>query len=143
MHPVRLLSAGLGLLAAAWLASTEARAQAPTGAALFAGNFCPRDTKEIGRPFQDVRLCAYDRYFHYTGAIILMGTKFCPKGTLEAAGQTLPLHQNIRLYSLFGANFGGNGKSTFSMPDLRGKAPTANPALVYCMLVDAFYPQRE
>jgi len=44
-----------------------------------------------------------------------------PKGWLECAGQILAIQQNAALFSLLGTTFGGNGVSTFALPDLRGR----------------------
>lgn len=145
MDRLRLLSAALALLSAVALASTQARAQSAGGAMLFGGNFCPGGVRELGMPFPDVRLCPRqgDYFPYYMGSIILMGSKFCPTGTLEAAGQTLPLSRNSALFSLFGSKFGGDGKASFALPDLRGKAPIANSALVYCVVTVGDYPRRE
>ena len=145
MHRLRLLSAALLLMFAAALAPAETRAQSAGGAMLFGGYFCPGGVKELGMPFPDVRLCARqgDYFPYYMGSIILMGSKFCPSGTLEAAGQTLPLSRYAALFSLFGTKFGGDGKASFGLPDLRGKGPIANPALVYCVVTVGDYPRRE
>jgi microcystin-dependent protein len=46
---------------------------------------------------------------------------FAPKGWALCAGQTLPINQNQALFSLLGTTFGGNGTTTFVLPDLRGR----------------------
>ena len=48
---------------------------------------------------------------------------FAPKGWAFCDGQILPLDQNTALFALLGTNYGGNGKSTFGLPDLQGRAP--------------------
>src|SRR5687768_11870413 len=48
---------------------------------------------------------------------------FPPKGWAFCNGQLLPLSQNTALFSLLGTVYGGDGKSTFALPDLRGSAP--------------------
>lgn len=145
MHRLRLLSAALALLSAAVLASSDARAQSAGGAMLFGGNFCPGGVKELGMPLPHVRLCPRqgDYFPYYMGSIILMASKLCPTDTLEAAGQTLPLSGYSALFSLFGTKFGGDGKASFALPNLRGKGPIANPALVYCVVIRGDYPRRE
>lgn len=47
---------------------------------------------------------------------------FAPKGWALCNGQTLPINQNQALFSLLGTTFGGNGQTTFALPDLRGRA---------------------
>lgn len=48
---------------------------------------------------------------------------FAPKGWAFCDGQLLPLSQNTALFSLLGTVYGGNGKSTFALPDLQGRSP--------------------
>ena len=48
---------------------------------------------------------------------------FAPKGWAFCDGQLLPLSQNTPLFSLLGTTYGGNGTSTFGLPDLQGRAP--------------------
>jgi len=63
--------------------------------------------------------CGQDSYM---GEVCTMAIQFCPAGTLEAAGQTLQISQYNALYSLLGTAFGGNGQTTFMLPDLRGRS---------------------
>ena|SRR3712207_1157693 len=48
---------------------------------------------------------------------------FAPKGWASCAGQLLPISQNTALFSLLGTTYGGDGKSTFALPNLQGNAP--------------------
>jgi microcystin-dependent protein len=48
---------------------------------------------------------------------------FAPKGWAWCDGQLLPLSQNTALFSLLGTTYGGDGKSNFALPDLRGRSP--------------------
>jgi microcystin-dependent protein len=48
---------------------------------------------------------------------------FAPKGWAFCDGQVLPISQNTALFSLLGTTYGGNGQSTFALPDLRGSVP--------------------
>lgn len=57
----------------------------------------------------------------YLGEIILMPTNFCPRGYTAAAGQILAISTNTALFSLLGTTYGGNGVTTFNLPDLRGR----------------------
>ncbi|MBB3035232.1 phage tail protein [Alteriqipengyuania lutimaris] len=59
----------------------------------------------------------------YIGEIIQTGYNFCPRNTMEAAGQLLSISQNSALFALYGTTYGGNGSTTFGLPDLRGRAP--------------------
>lgn len=59
----------------------------------------------------------------YLGEIRMFGGNFAPSGWALCNGQILSISQNTALFSLLGTNFGGNGTSTFGLPDLRGAAP--------------------
>jgi microcystin-dependent protein len=87
---------------------------------------------------------------------------FCPQGWLPADGRLLPIAQNQMLFSLLGTTYGGNGVSTFALPDLRGRAPlgagasvnlgevaSAQPGsqprflgMTWCIAVQGAYPSR-
>lgn len=59
----------------------------------------------------------------FLGEIKLLSFGFAPKGWAFCDGQHLPIAQNQALFSLLGTTFGGNGVTTFALPDLRGRAP--------------------
>ena len=55
--------------------------------------------------------------------IILFGGNFAPRGWAFCDGQILPISQNQALFSLLGTTYGGDGRTTFALPDLRGRCP--------------------
>ena len=61
----------------------------------------------------------------YIGALMPMAGKTpggtCPRGWLPAEGQLLPIQSNTALFSLLGVSYGGDGRNTFGLPDLRGR----------------------
>lgn len=57
------------------------------------------------------------------GEIMLWGGSFAPYGWAFCNGQMLPINQNAALYSLLGIIYGGDGRTTFALPDLRGRIP--------------------
>ncbi len=59
----------------------------------------------------------------YLGQMILVPYNFCPRGWSAADGQLLSIAQNSALFSLLGTIYGGDGRTTFGLPDLRGRAP--------------------
>jgi len=59
----------------------------------------------------------------FLSEIRIMGFNFAPRGWAQCDGQILPINQNQSLYSLLGTTFGGDGRTTFGLPDLRGRAP--------------------
>lgn len=59
----------------------------------------------------------------YIGEIALFAAAVVPQGWAPCDGQVLPISQNEALFSLLGFAYGGDGRSTFALPDLRGRAP--------------------
>jgi microcystin-dependent protein len=59
----------------------------------------------------------------YIAEIRIFGFNFAPKSWATCGGQTLSIAQNTALFSLLGTTFGGNGQTTFALPDLRSRAP--------------------
>jgi microcystin-dependent protein len=57
----------------------------------------------------------------FLGEIRMFGFNFAPVGWAQANGQLLPIAQNTALFSLLGTQFGGDGVTTFALPDLRGR----------------------
>ena len=57
------------------------------------------------------------------GEIRLFGGNFAPRGWALCDGQLLPIAQNAALFSLLGTTYGGDGRNTFALPDLRGRVP--------------------
>ena len=58
----------------------------------------------------------------YIGTIQAYGFNFCPRGTMQAAGQLLPIAQYQALFSLLGNQYGGDARTNFGLPDLRGRS---------------------
>src|SRR3954470_22596670 len=59
----------------------------------------------------------------FIGQIILFAGNFAPKGWAFCSGQLLSIAQNSALFSLLGTTYGGNGQTTFALPDLRSRVP--------------------
>jgi microcystin-dependent protein len=59
----------------------------------------------------------------FVAEIRIFPFNFAPKGWAWCDGQLLPLSQNTALFSLLGTTYGGDGKSTFALPNLQGSAP--------------------
>mgnify|MGYP005725409513 CR=1 FL=1 len=53
----------------------------------------------------------------------IVGFNFAPRGWTLCDGQLLPIAQNQALFSLLGTMYGGDGRTTFALPDMRGRAP--------------------
>jgi len=58
----------------------------------------------------------------FIGEIKAWGGNFCPRGFAAADGQLLPIAGNTALFSLYGTFYGGDGRTTFALPDLRSRA---------------------
>lgn len=59
----------------------------------------------------------------FLGEIRVMSFNFPPKGWALCNGQLLPINQNQALFALLGTTFGGNGQTTFALPNIQGKVP--------------------
>jgi microcystin-dependent protein len=59
----------------------------------------------------------------FLAEIRVMSFNFAPKGWAQCNGQILPINQNQPLFALLGTTYGGNGQTTFGLPDLRGRVP--------------------
>lgn len=72
--------------------------------------------------------------------IQLFALDFAPVGWLICDGREVPIAQYMALFALLGNKYGGDGKASFALPDLRDKAPMPN--MVYCLCVSGVFPQR-
>jgi microcystin-dependent protein len=59
----------------------------------------------------------------YVGEIRMFAGNFAPAGWMFCEGQLLPISENETLFQLIGTTYGGDGQSTFALPDLRGRVP--------------------
>ena len=59
----------------------------------------------------------------FLGEIRIVGFNFAPNGWATCDGQILPISQNTALFSLLGTYYGGDGQSTFALPNLQGSSP--------------------
>jgi len=84
-------------------------------AAVSAGLLVPWRARVAATPQQTA---AFDGYL---GEIMLFAGNFAPRFWAFCNGQLLPIQQNMGLFSLLGTTYGGNGQTTFALPDLRGR----------------------
>lgn len=59
----------------------------------------------------------------YIGTVCIVAGLFCPQGYLELNGQILSVKGNEILFSLMGSTYGGDGRTNFALPDMRGRSP--------------------
>ncbi|WP_265587796.1 phage tail protein [Sphingomicrobium arenosum] len=57
----------------------------------------------------------------FIGEVRTVGFNWCPRGWARMDGQLLPINQNQALFSLLGTTYGGDGRTTFALPDMRGR----------------------
>ena len=62
----------------------------------------------------------------YVGEIRMFAGNFAPAGWMFCEGQLMPISENETLFQLIGTTYGGDGQSTFALPDLRGRIPIHN-----------------
>jgi microcystin-dependent protein len=91
----------------------------------------------------------------YLGQIQIFAFSFAPAGWARCEGQLLPISQNQALFALLGTMYGGNGQTTFALPDMRNmEAGTGEgnkqyyhrglegTALAYCIALQGIFPSR-
>lgn len=85
----------------------------------------------------------------FVGQICLFPFNFAPAGWASCDGQLLPISQNTALFSLLGTTYGGDGKSTFALPNLNKRTPdgvSAHPldeySVGYCIALQGIFPYR-
>ncbi len=76
----------------------------------------------------------------YMGTIALVAFNFAPPGWASCDGQILPIAQNSALFTLLGTTYGGNGQTTFALPNI--KASNLQDGLNYIIAVQGIYPSR-
>jgi microcystin-dependent protein len=59
----------------------------------------------------------------FIGLVTMFAGNFAPRGWALCNGQLLPIAQNSALFSILGTTYGGNGQTTFALPNLQGRAP--------------------
>jgi microcystin-dependent protein len=78
---------------------------------------------------------------NYLGQIELFPYSFAPMGWVLCNGAIINIMQNSALYSLIGNQFGGNGSTTFGLPNMTNMSPTAG--MEYYIAVSGIYPSRD
>jgi microcystin-dependent protein len=78
---------------------------------------------------------------YYLGDIQLFAYQFVPMGWMLCNGTVLQVQQNTALFSLISNKFGGNGSTTFALPNLTNDTPLSG--MNYYMCVSGIYPMRD
>lgn len=77
----------------------------------------------------------------FIGQIELFPYSYAPVGWMQCQGQMINVQQNQALFSLLGVKFGGNGSTTFGIPNLIGAEPI--PGMAYYIATMGLYPMRD
>ncbi|HEX2934477.1 MAG TPA: phage tail protein [Bacteroidales bacterium] len=78
----------------------------------------------------------------YVGQIVQFAFNYAPESWLPCEGQTLNISSNQALYALIGTKFGGNGSTTFCLPDMR-KASLFSTGMKYYIAISGTFPQQD
>ena len=78
----------------------------------------------------------------FLGELRLMSFIFPPKGWALCSGQFLPINQNQALFSLLGTNYGGNGQTTFALPNEPPPLTATGVALTRCIALQGIFPSQ-
>jgi|WetSurMetagenome_2_1015567.scaffolds.fasta_scaffold09447_3 microcystin-dependent protein len=76
----------------------------------------------------------------FIGSILLLPYTFAPQGTLPCDGRMLQIVEYSPLFALIGNTYGGNGTTTFALPNMLGLEPSPN--MNYCIVTDGIFPTR-
>lgn len=85
---------------------------------------------------------AHAGYDTYLGEIMTFAGNFCPRGYEVADGRLLPISQNTALFSLLGTLYGGDGMTTFALPNIKPVLTVNRAALMSCIAVEGVFPSR-
>jgi microcystin-dependent protein len=78
----------------------------------------------------------------YIASVILFAGTFAPKGWMYCDGSILSIAQNTALFSLIGTTYGGDGRTTFALPNLKNQEPSVEYGVQYIICVEGIYPGR-
>ncbi len=76
----------------------------------------------------------------FIGEVILFAGNFAPRGWALAHGQLLSISQNTALFAILGTTYGGDGRTSFALPDMRGLEPVCG--MNYIIALTGIFPPR-
>jgi microcystin-dependent protein len=79
----------------------------------------------------------------FIGQVLIFGGNFCPRGWAPTDGRVLPINQNVALFSILGAVYGGDGRSTFALPNNQPILTKSGAPLTQCIAMNGAFPPRE
>lgn len=88
---------------------------------------------------QSVFACSSDSYM---GSLCVVTTNWCPQGYAKADGTMMSISDNPALFALISTQYGGNGVSTFQLPDLRGRTPVGYGSMIGTQIPEVMMGQK-
>jgi len=79
----------------------------------------------------------------YLGQILTFPYNFCPANTLPTNGELLPITQYTALFALLGTSYGGNGTTTFALPNIKAPLSANRSPLISCIAISGVFPSRD
>jgi microcystin-dependent protein len=76
----------------------------------------------------------------YLGQVLILPFTFCPNATLPTDGRLLPISQYQALFSLFGTRYGGDGITTFAVPNIKAPLSGNRQPMMSCITLSGIYP---
>ena len=85
---------------------------------------------------------SYAQSTPYLGQIMETGANFCPINWHLADGSLLPINQNMALFALLGTTYGGDGRTTFALPNMKPLLTASRAAVLQCIALAGVFPSR-
>jgi len=79
----------------------------------------------------------------FIGQILIFAGNFCPRGWAPTNGTVLQINQNVALFSILGAVYGGDGQTTFALPNTQAILTKNGAPLTQCIAISGAFPSRE
>ena len=76
----------------------------------------------------------------YLGQVLVLPLTFCPSNTVQTDGRLLLINQNQALFSLFGTRYGGDGLTTFAVPNLKAPLSGNRQPMMSCVTLTGIFP---
>jgi microcystin-dependent protein len=76
----------------------------------------------------------------YLGQVLILPLTFCPSNTVQTDGRLLPINQYQALFSLWGTRYGGDGITTFAVPNLKAPLSGNRQPMMSCVTLSGIYP---
>ncbi len=86
---------------------------------------------------------AVQPFVPFIGQVLIFASNFCPRGWAPTDGTVLPINQNIALFSILGAVYGGDGQTTFALPNNQSILTKNGAPLTQCIALYGAFPSRE